>query len=215
MSYKYSVKIYDDWLEPWLGAPCSSRMAALDVGCGPGLDTHFLVTHGFDVYACDISSQALVESQKLNPAVSHKIADAVDLAPFGDSQFDLVVAGLSLHYFDRENTSRAFLSVNRVLKPNGLFLFRLNAWDDFEFGAPLEFSDWRLIEYPDGSKKQFFTESMIREVIAGSFDVVSLEKKISGRYGKPKSFYEVCARKSPNQTHTENVGYAAVSNLRR
>ena len=55
MSYKYSVQNYDNWLERGLADRRSCPGVALDVGCGPGIDTQFLVARGFDVHACDIS----------------------------------------------------------------------------------------------------------------------------------------------------------------
>ena len=193
MSYKYSVQNYDNWLERWLADRISCPGVALDVGCGPGIDTQFLVARGFDVHACDISEEALVESRKMNPAVPHEIANARDLTPYADSTFDLVVAGLSLHYFDQSDTHRAFGAVHRVLKPNGRFLFRLNAWDDYEFGASKTFRPWQVVEEPHGVKKQFFSEAMIRELVSDRFELLSIEKKRSDRYTKPKSFFECCA----------------------
>ena len=194
MAYRYSVPNYDTWLERWL--PLSGRQAgvALDVGCGPGLDTRFLSDHGWEVHACDISEEALSESRKVNPNVAHQKADGRDLAPYRDGTFDLVVAGLSLHYFDREDSHRAFKTVHRLLKPDGLFVFRLNAWDDYAFGAPVTFHAWQWVEEPTG-KKQFFSEAMIRELVAGRFELLGVEKKRSDRYTKPKSFFECCAKK--------------------
>lgn len=195
MGYRYAVKQYDHWLEPWLAQCGVSTGVALDVGCGPGLDTQFLATRGFEVQACDLSEEALRYSRTLNPAVPHEIANARDLAPYPDSRFDLLVAGLSLHYFDRQDSHRAFEAAHRVLKPGGLFLFRLNAWDDYQSGAPEVFKEWQVVEFPDGNRKQFFSEAMIRELAADRFELVSLEKKRSVRYEKPKSFFEGCARK--------------------
>lgn len=194
MGYKYSIQNYDHWLEPWLNQLRFSTGAVLDIGCGPGLDTQLLHARGLAVQACDVSDDAINQSRQLNPTVLHHNADARELTPYADSSFDLVIAALSLHYFDQADTHRAFATVRRILRPGGFFLFRLNAWDDYEFGAPATLLRWQLVETANGRKKQFFTEDMIHEVTAGRFTLSHIEKHLSLRYDKPKSLFECCAQ---------------------
>ena len=208
MSYRYAVQNYDQWLQRSVGTAISPPATALDIGCGPGLDTQFLTARGFEVRACDISLEAVEQSKKLNPTVPHELANARDLGIYADGAFDLVVAGLSLHYFNREDSHRAFDEVHRILRPGGLFLFRLNAWDDYEFGAPPVFQEWRGVEAPGGGGKQFFSEGMIRELVTGRFEQLSIEKKRGDRYAKPKSFFECGANKSGSPPHAEFGGVA-------
>lgn len=195
MAYKYTIEKYDSWLERWLPTVGCPAAVVLDIGCGPGLDSQLLTAQGLSVHACDISDEAIAESRKLNPSVPHAKADARDLAPYPDSTFDLVVASLSLHYLDREDSHRAFQAVHRVLKPGGYFLFRLNAWDDYEYGARRNFSAWQIVVDAIGSRKQFFSDTMIQELTAERFELLSIEKILSDRYNKPKSFYECCAKR--------------------
>jgi SAM-dependent methyltransferase len=189
---------YDNWLEPWLGELEAHRGAVLDIGCGPGLDVQFLAARGFAVEACDIDPEAFRSSLKLNPTVRHRLVDARDLSGYSDGTFSIVTACLSLHYFDRAETFGAFRAVARVLKPDGLFLFRLNAWDDYEFGAPRDFEPWHMIVHKE-TRKQFFTEAMVRDVVTSSFGAVTITTKYSDRYGKRKSFFE-CSAQLPNQS---------------
>lgn len=188
---------YDNWLEPWFKELEAHRGAVLDIGCGPGLDVQFLAARGFAVEACDVSPEASRLSLELNPTVHHQVADARDLSVYGDCVFSIVTACLSLHYFDRAETLAAFRSVARILKRDGLFLFRLNAWDDYEFGAPGDFEPWSLIAHK-GSRKQFFAETMVHDVVNSCFGALTIEKKHSDRYGKRKSFFE-CSAQLPKQ----------------
>jgi hypothetical protein len=80
------------------------------------------------------------------------------------------------------------------LRDGGIFAFRVNAWDDYEFGAPAVLSPWTLANY-NGQPKQFFTEQMIREVLGGRFEVLSIEKLATTRYVKVKSLFECVAKK--------------------
>lgn len=179
---------YDDWLEAW-GSSFDGRGRALDLGCGPGFDTEVLLRWGYAVTTCDISENELGASRARNPGAKHIIADARDLSRFGNATFDAAVASLSLHYFDRDGTHRAFAEVARVLRPGGVFAFRVNADDDFEHGAPLRDSvpRWGTV-FHNGWTKQFFTEDMVRELLAGRFTERVLERSTTDRFAKRKSF---------------------------
>jgi len=188
---------YDHWLERFPDLPTLTGRRALDVGCGPGIDTQVLTSWGFAVTACDVSPDALATSGQRNPSARHVLADARTLAPLASESFDLVVASLSLHYFDFADSHRAFSSVHRVLAAGGRFVFRVNAWDDYEFGASANAPPWELVRYRNQTK-QFFTEEMLREVLLTRFQILSLEKGSTDRYVKRKSCFVGRARKLPD-----------------
>lgn len=185
----------EDWLQAW-DALLPRSGAALDLGCGDGLETTRLLDRGLAVTAVDISEQALARAGQRNPQAQHRRSDARDLVGMADSSFDLVLAHLSLHYFDRADSLRAFAEVARVLKPQGLLLAGLNADDDVNYGAPADASGWGLTMV-DGLPKQFFTEAKLLELLtATSLQAVQLRKRQSLRYGAPKSLWELVARKA-------------------
>lgn len=179
---------YDEWLEPWR-VTLAGRGRALDLGCGAGFDTEVLLRWGFAVTTTDISETELAASRARNPAATPVLADARDLSRFADAAFDAVVASLSLHYFDRDDTTRAFAEVARVLRPGGRFAFRVNADDDFAHGAPPPgtMRRWETVVH-NGWTKQFFDEDMVREVLAGRFSVHTLERRTTDRFATRKSF---------------------------
>lgn len=186
---------YDHWLERWLSLLKDAGKTVLDVGCGPGYDTHALTSWGFSVIASDISTVALARSKERNPEVEHIQADARTLEPVANGSFDVVVACLSLHYFDVDGTHCAFQAVRRVLRDDGIFVFRVNAFDDYEFGAQANLRPWELTTY-DEKQKQFFTRGMLNEVLVERFDILEMRKTTTMRYVKPKSVFECVAQKS-------------------
>lgn len=184
----------EDWLQPWDGL-LPRAGSALDLGCGDGHETTRLLARGLAVTAVDIAEQALARARQRNPQALHLQADARHLEGIANGSFDLVLAHLSLHYFDRSDSLRAFAEVARVLKPQGLLLAGLNADDDMNYGAPADATGWALTTV-DGVPKQFFTEAKLRELLAATgLQVVQLQKRVSLRYGAPKSLWEVAARK--------------------
>jgi SAM-dependent methyltransferase len=181
----------DDWLQPWQ-ARLQTLGRALDVGCGDGLETARLQALGLEVTATDIAEQALARSRERTPEARHLLADARHMPMLDDASFDLVIAHLSLHYFDREGSRQAFGELARVLKPGGLLLACVNADDDIHYGAPGDSSAWELVMV-DGVPKQFFTEAKLREALGEPYRIESLLKRSSLRYGAPKSLWELAA----------------------
>ncbi len=181
------------WLSGWQHRlPGVHR--ALDVGCGDGWETAALLELGVDVTAIDISAEALARCRQQSPRARHLLADARAMPMLRDGEFDLAVAQLSLHYFDREDTRRALCEIARVLAPEGKLIGCVNADDDWHYGAPDDASPWRLVVV-DGVAKQFFTREKLEEALDPCFHIEHLNKRTLSRYGKPKSVWEFFCRK--------------------
>lgn len=188
----------DDWLLPWrerLQALPRPR-SALDLGCGDGFETARLADWGFAVTATDIAEQALARSRERTPTAQHLLADARAMPMLADASFDLVIAHLSLHYFDRAGTLAAFGEVARLLRPGALLLACVNAEDDLNYGAPTGAAQSWELSLVDGVPKQFFGEAKLREALgSGRYEIESLHKRSTLRYGAPKSLWELAARR--------------------
>jgi SAM-dependent methyltransferase len=187
---------YEPWLDRWQPVIAGRPGRALDLGCGPGWDTEVLRRWGFQVTALDVSRAAIELSKARNPGAIHVVADLRDLGCLSGG-FDLVVASLSLHYFNQEETSTIFNAIHGQLLPGGFFVFRVNAFDDVESGAPDESSAWECVSV-GGIVKQFFTREKIAEALGGRYRVLSEEKLETWRYGHRKTFFEVIAKKHPH-----------------
>ncbi|MDP9072059.1 MAG: class I SAM-dependent methyltransferase [Actinomycetota bacterium] len=95
----------------------------LEVGCGAGPLTAWLVDRGAAVTAMDVSpAMVQLAKERVRDRATFLVADLAEPLSFaGETTFDLVVASLVLHYVKSwEEPLREF---RRVLKPDGAVLF--------------------------------------------------------------------------------------------
>ncbi len=98
-------------------------LRALDVGCGSGLLSSWLVDHGAAVTALDVSPDMVrISRERLGDRATVLVADIAEPLGFAATgDFDLVVASLVLHYVrDWEGVLR---ELRRVLSPTGALVF--------------------------------------------------------------------------------------------
>ena len=105
----------------------------LDLGCGIGQYTKYFKDIGFDVISCDISEEALKTLKSNIPEVHIEKLDMTKNFPFPDKSFDLIVANLSIHYFDYETTKKLLNEIKRVLKKGGYFVGSVNSDKTYKF----------------------------------------------------------------------------------
>lgn len=186
--------VYDNWLDKYALILEKIKTPILDLGCGSGNDTLYLTEKGFSVIACDYSDIALEQvNQNIKNVKTIKLDISLPL-PFEDNAFDLIIADLSLHYFDEKTTKNIMKEIKRILKPNGNLLARVNSISDLNYGAG---QGQRLEEnyyFVDGYNKRFFSENDAEKFfsIIGKTNIKETEML---RYTKPKKVIEINVQK--------------------
>ena len=172
----------DPWLATWIHRvpPGRDRRRALDVGCGPGHNTHLLMELGFAVSAIDISERALALCKQLVPGTKIVRADIREGLPFAAELFDLIVADQSLHYFPFDITTAIVRRLADRLVAGGLFLGRFNSASD---------TRCRTAEI----EKRFFTCECMRRLFGPPWNRVMVTERRIRRAGHHKRIWEVCA----------------------
>lgn len=155
----------------------------LEVGCGFGTDTRFLLRSGLSVTATDISPAGLSIAKSIAGSATFLLHDSQDRFPLPDGGVDLVVASLSLHYFDPPTTRRIVADLARVLRPKGLLLYRLNSQSDPRAGQPSREQD-----------RYYYTEAMCHAAFA-SWERLALVERTVDYLGHPKTLWEGLVRK--------------------
>ena len=162
---------YGAWLDNFPDALIPGQ-TALDIGCGHGHDTRTLVDAGLHVVALDLNSGNIRRAVENAPAASILVTDLRIGLPFRDSTFDLAVASLSLHYFNRATTDRILHDIHRVTTPNATLLARVNVVGDVAslWSEGIEHEP-DYFEVQPGVFKRFYTEESLREALAPHFDI--------------------------------------------
>jgi len=185
---------YDSWFDKYKHL-LSKNDKIVELGCGRAYTSLYLVDNGFkDVTACDFSTEVINILNNEHKELNTSIFDMSEGLPFKDNDIDVIIADLSLHYFDSEKTEYIINEIYRVLKDGGYLIGRVNSAND-RYHIPV---NAKLLEkdfYYDGEiYKRFFDEKDFKYFFK-NFEILSLGEKHMDRYEKPKTLWEFCVKK--------------------
>lgn len=118
----------------WQGLDINQDAKVLDLCCGAGQSTQFLVQNSADVTGLDISPVALSRATNQVPQAKY-VEGLAEKMPLEDNQFDLVHTSAALHEMTPSQREQIMREVLRVLKPGGVFMF-------IDFHQPTNFLFW-------------------------------------------------------------------------
>ena len=126
----------------------SKPLDILEIGCGTGKNTEWLLTKAKHLVAADFSTEMLAKAKEKIAAnnVEFKQFDLRNEWAFGERQFDLITCSLALEHI--ENIDFVFRQASGVLRKDGLFYI----------GELHPFKQYQ------GSKARFDTESGVFEL---------------------------------------------------
>ena len=103
------------------GLTINSDTQVLDLCCGSGQTTQFLVKLSQNVTGLDASPEVFATgAAKMSPEASYVEAFAEEM-PFADNLFDMVHTSIALHEMQPQQLRKIINEVYRVLKPGGVF----------------------------------------------------------------------------------------------
>ena len=183
----------DPWLQAWLPlvqARCAGR-PVLELGCGTGRDTATLTRAGHQVLALDLSWASTVVAKLRAPGARFYRQNILAPFPVGEGAAGVVVASLSLQYFDWTDTLNLVSRIRQTLRPGGVLLCRLNSTGDVNFGAigheRLADNYYRVRGVP----KRFFDRASVEALFASGWVTLSIQEADIDRYVLAKTVWEV------------------------
>ncbi|MEY2977807.1 MAG: methyltransferase [Cyanobacteriota bacterium] len=120
----------------------TSQHTVLDLCCGGGQATQYLVATGAQVTGLDASPKALARAKLAVPEATY-VQGMAEALPFGDNTFDVVHTSVALHEMTPVQLQQILTGVYRVLKPGGIFTFvDLHRPHNWLFWPPLAVFMW-------------------------------------------------------------------------
>lgn len=120
----------------------NSNTKILDLCCGAGQTTKFLVNYSEEVTGLDISPVSL-EKAKKNVPQAQFVEGFAQKMPFSDNSFDIIHTSVALHEMTTSELEEIFQEAHRVLKPEGIFTFiDLHQPQNLLFIPPLTLFMW-------------------------------------------------------------------------
>lgn len=156
---------------------------ALDLGCGAGRDTRYLLELGFEVTAVDRETASLATLADL-PADRLRLVQSA-FEHFIFERYDLINAHFALPFIDKELFSMVFARLKASLKPGGIFVGQFFGVND----------TWNTPE----NTMTFFTREQALDQLAG-LEIIEFEEEDQDGAtadGTPKHWnvYHIIARR--------------------
>ncbi|MGV3545945.1 MAG: class I SAM-dependent DNA methyltransferase [Pedobacter sp.] len=93
----------------------------LEVGCGPGNITKYLLSKrpDFKIHGIDLAPNMIALAQKNNPKATFSVMDARKIGEL-DTRFDAIIAGFCLPYFSSSESEQFMTNAEQLLNNDGL-----------------------------------------------------------------------------------------------
>ncbi len=191
------IPVYDLWLQEYLPLLKYDEMI-LDLGCGIGANTRYLIEQGFQVLSCDYSLEALKNVKEFIKGSQTKYLNMNDPFLFNDDSFKVIVADISLHYFLDTKTIQIMKEIRRILKPDGILLARVSSIHDTFNVSNDDDPDSRYHDYGSYGQR-YMNESDLKRYfgLIGDFEYREVTMvRDEPYYRHPKKLYQlkVCKR---------------------
>jgi ubiquinone/menaquinone biosynthesis C-methylase UbiE len=145
----------------------SVASSVLDIGCGPGQFTQYLIDHGHKVTGIDTSDEMLAIALDKVP---HGTFAKMDMRKLGypESTFDACLVAYSLIHIPSSELANTLREIMRVIKVGGLALFIVQEGDaDQILDEPLAEGEKIFVN--------FFSEDRLNEILVNTgFNIVEM-----------------------------------------
>lgn len=162
----------------------------LDLGCGSGYITNYLIEKGLNATGIDFSSEMIKIAKKKYPKLNFLLDDFLNIEKhFDENSIDGLIAIYSLYFIPKEQFEEMLKSLSKVLKNGGLFLFvtQIGTGEDYITTPLMTENDIKEELYVNYYMKDELEEILNRnnfnvQSFVAKYDHVEKEITDSGRY---------------------------------
>jgi SAM-dependent methyltransferase len=161
---------------------------ALDLGCGAGRDTRYLLQEGFEVIAVDADPHAMAILATFPQGRLRAVQSRFEDFTFEPEYYDLINAQFALPFIPKERFHEVFAHLKASLRPGGIFAGQFFGLHD----------QWNTPESP----MTFFSREQAKEELRDLevLDFREIDEDGHTADGSPKHWhvYHIVARKPAN-----------------
>jgi cyclopropane fatty-acyl-phospholipid synthase-like methyltransferase len=166
------VSLYEDSLNVFCNLIVKENSRILDLGCGPGNITKYLLSQKSDliVMGIDLAPNMVLLAQSNNPGASFEVMDCRSIANLTE-KFDAVVCTFCIPYLSKEETNKLISNVKSLLNEGGIFY--LSTMEDYYKKSGYETGsngDQIFVHYYEG-------QYLINALEKKNFDIVGTFRK--------------------------------------
>lgn len=160
------------------------QMKILDAGCGEGRNAIYFINSGYQVFGIDQNELAiqymrfLAKTRDFGYDIHRFQVARLEQIPFHTGAFDAVICSAVLHFaVDKDNFWQMVDELLRVLKPGGVFWFRMTTG----FGGIMDESEalggGRYL-LPDGSERFLIDQEMLDKLLEKGLCFLEVPKSV-------------------------------------
>lgn len=185
--------LYHASFDRFLEAIAVPHAAVLELGCGPGNITHYLLGRRPDlkILGTDLAANMLRLARENNPKAEFQLLDARNIATL-KRRFDGIMCGFCLPYLTPTETTGLIRDAASMLHPGGVLYLSTMEDDPARSGFKMPSSGKGEAAYIQYYQAAFLTDAME----ANGFTVLDLSRvQYVGRDGKPVTDVMIVARR--------------------
>lgn len=116
-----NLDLYNDTYNIFLDLIIKTNSSVLDIGCGPGNITKYLLTKNANlkIKGIDISENMVELARKNNPLAEFEIMDSREIHSLNE-KFDAVVCGFCIPYLSKFDCIKLITDCNNLLNSSGI-----------------------------------------------------------------------------------------------
>ena len=135
-----NVNFYDETYDFICNTVVKANAKILDIGCGPGNITKYLLSKrpDFNISGIDIAPNMIELAKKNNPTAIFKVMDSRQINKL-QTKYDGIICGFCLPYLSQADSYKLIFDVKNLLNDNGLLYLSFVEGDpnksDFQVGS--------------------------------------------------------------------------------
>lgn len=186
------VSAYHAILDHWLQLIANQRVRILELACGPGNLSHYVLAQkpDWEWLGIDLAPRMIELARKLNPVARFEVMDVRDIRTL-NGVFQAAIIGFCFPYLNRDEVQRLLLDLHALLEPGSM------VYISTEEGA-YETSNWVTGSRGDRVFMHYYTESDLRACLtAAGFSICEVHRQSAIVNGKTIADLILLAQKKP------------------